>query len=237
MSVNWSNALNELVTRGAFPQAIHRLLLTGPAGTGKTSWAGFALGDVERITLHSQMPPEDLIGSLGLVGKAGATETVWHDGPAVRAMRNGMPLVIDEIDQCSPDLRCALHAICDDWSVASITLPTCEVVRPNRGFCVVATTNADPATFPAPLMSRFDLVIHCAAPASGVLDKLPAGWRDILSRSYARQDSAAWTQPVSVRSVLALQRLSRVIPLGEAAELVFGEEQGAELADAFAIAN
>src|SRR5688500_12922412 len=98
----WADILDELVKHSAIPDRVHRLLLYGPPGTGKSSWAGSAFAHVERVTLHAQMPPEDLIGSMALVARKGGTETVWQDGPAVRAMRRGSALVIDEIDQHSP---------------------------------------------------------------------------------------------------------------------------------------
>ena len=71
------------------PNRVHRVLLYGPPGTGKSSWAQSAFNKVERVTLHAQLPPEDLIGSTGLVAESGGTKTVWQDGPAVRAMRRG----------------------------------------------------------------------------------------------------------------------------------------------------
>jgi MoxR-like ATPase len=220
---NWANALNDLVSSSAVPSKIHRILLYGPPGTGKSSWAGTAFNHVERVTLHAQMPPEDLIGSMGLVGRKGATETVWQDGPAVRAMRGGLALVIDEIDQHSPELRCALHAILDDRSIAGITLPTGERVEPVDGFCVVATTNANPSTLPDALLDRFDLVLLANRPAPAVLDRLPKGFASVLSRAYDRQSVSRWTPSVSVRSILALTRLADATGLDVAAELIFGE--------------
>ena len=144
----WAQELDTLVCECAIPEQIHRILLYGAPGTGKSSWAGTAFAHVERVTLHAQMPPEDLIGSMALVASNGGTNTVWQDGPAVRAMRRGGALVLDEIDQHSPELRCALHALLDDKSIAGITLPTGERIEPAVGFCIIATTNAEPSTLP-----------------------------------------------------------------------------------------
>ena len=168
------------------------------------------------------MPPEDLIGSMALAARDGGTNTVWQDGPAVRAMRRGSALVLDEVDQHSPELRCALHAILDDRSIAGITLPTGERVEPVDGFAVIATTNADPETLPEALLNRFDLVLLANRPAA-VLDKLPRGLANVLSRAYDREHVARWTPAVSVRSVLALTRLAASTGLERAAELIFGE--------------
>jgi nitric oxide reductase NorQ protein len=179
----WADVLNELVVNSAIPDRVHRVLLYGPPGTGKSSWAQSAFAHVERVTLHAQMPPEDLIGSMALVARKGGTNTVWQDGPAVRAMRRGSALVIDEIDQHSPELRCALHAILDDRSIAGITLPTGERVEPAEGYTVIATANAEPSMLPDALLDRFDLVLLANRPIAAVLDKLPRGLASILSRA------------------------------------------------------
>lgn len=218
-----SDQLNELVRNLAIPQSVHRILLYGPPGTGKSSWAGTAFKHVERVTLHAQMPPEDLIGSMALVARKGGTETVWQDGPAVRALRRGSALVLDEIDQHSPELRCALHALLDDRSIAGITLPTGERVEPASGYCVIATTNADPSSLHNALLDRFDLVLLANRPIAAVLDTLPRGLASVLSRAYDRQQVARWTPAVSVRSILALTRLANATGLEKAAELIFGE--------------
>lgn len=221
---NWAEALKALVTAGVIPTLAHRILLHGPAGTGKSAWAARCLGECERVTLHQQMPPDDLIGCMGLTANAaGGTMTEWQDGPAVRAMRHGLPLIIDEVDQFSPELRCALHAILDDPGHVALTLPTGEVVKPKEGFAVIGTTNASPASLPAPLQSRFDLIIAANSPAQGILDSLPSGFADLVSRSYERQTVANWQTPVTVRSVLAVKRIATALGLEDATRVVFGE--------------
>ena len=231
----WAQTLDELVRESAIPDRIHRILLYGPPGTGKSTWAQTAFAQVERVTLHAQMPPEDLIGSIALVASQGGTNTVWQDGPAVRAMRRGCALVLDEIDQHSPELRCALHAILDDKSIAGITLPTGERVEPAVAFCVVATTNADPSTLPEALLDRFDLVLLADKPAPALLERLPRGFASVLNRAYDRQQVARWTPAVSVRSILALTRLADSTGMDRAAELLFGESGVDILASAAAI--
>jgi len=222
----WANTLDELVSIGALPTRVHRVLLYGPPGTGKSTWARSAFGpeNVERVTLHAQMPPEDLIGSMALVASKGGTNTVWQDGPAVRAMRRGAVLVVDEIDQHSPELRCGLHAILDDRSIAGISLPTGERVEPADGFAIIATTNENPDTLPAALLDRFDLVVLANRPIAAVLDRLPSGLARVLARTYDRQSVSRWTPAVSIRSILALTRLADATGMERAAEIVFGDD-------------
>lgn len=221
----WADVLDALVDAGAFPGSIHRVLIYGPPGTGKSTWALGAFGrdKVERVTLHAQLPPEDLIGSMGLVADNGGTSTVWQDGPAVRAMRAGKVLVLDEVDQHSPETRCALHAILDDKSIAGITLPTGERVQCADTFAIVATTNVRPDELPYALLNRFDLVLLANRPAPGIFAKLPKGMANLLQRAYDREPAYAYTPAVSVRSILALQRLAMAMPIEDAAQLVFGE--------------
>jgi MoxR-like ATPase len=228
----WADILNELVLNAVMPNRVHRVLLYGPPGTGKSSWAQSAFNNVERVTLHAQLPPEDLIGSTGLVAENGGTKTVWQDGPAVRAMRRGCALVLDEIDQHSPETRCALHAICDDRSIAGITLPTGERVEPAEGYTVIATTNAEPGTLPQALLDRFDLVLFANRPAPGVLRKLPRKLANLVARSYDNQQAQRWIPPVSVRTILALSRLAEATGEERAAELIFGDDGADILASA-----
>ena len=234
-NTSWAHTLDELVRESAIPSRIHRILLYGPPGTGKSSWAQRKFTQVERVTLHAQMPPEDLIGSMALVASKGGTNTVWQDGPAVRAMRRGTALVLDEIDQHSPELRCALHAILDDKAIAGITLPTGERVEPADGFTVIATANLEPSSLPEALLDRFDLVLLAREPAPAVLERLPRGLASVLSRAYDRQQAVRWTPAVSVRSILALTRLADSTGMDRAAELVFGESGVDILASAAAI--
>jgi hypothetical protein len=217
----WYNVLSQLVQLDIFPRVAHRVLLWGPKGTGKSSWPEHTFGAnrVERIPLHRQMFVEDLIGGVQL--KDGST--VWADGPATRCLREGKVLVLDEVDQYSPEIRSALHSILDDRAIAGVTLPTGERVRPAEGFAVVGTTNVEPSEIHEVLLDRFDLVLHADRPADGILSQLSDGARSVLTAQYGRMASSDWRMPFSARSALAMQR---IISAGHepaaAARLVFG---------------
>lgn len=219
----WYEIVNMLVDREIFPQAIHRILLYGPPGTGKSRWPSTRFENVERVTLHQSMPIEDLIGSVGLRRNEQATETVWQDGPAVRAMRNGCCLVLDEIDKHSPEMTCQLHALLDDWNMAGITLPTGERVTPKDGFCVVATSNADPEHLGEPLRERL-LPFLADKPTPDALKALPEGLGKMVTSVYESTKVARYVPALSYRSALELTRISAIVGLEEAAGIVFFEK-------------
>jgi MoxR-like ATPase len=108
-------------------------------------------------------------------------------------------------------------------------------VEPADGFTVIATTNAEPSTLPEALLDRFDIVLLAKEPAPAVLERLPRGLANVLSRAYDRQPVARWTPAVSVRSILALTRLADSTGMDRAAELVFGESGVDILASAAAV--
>lgn len=228
----WFDVLTALVQIEVIPNKAHRILLYGPPGTGKSSWASTCFATVERITLHGQMPPDDLIGSMGLVSGGGGTATVWQDGPVVRAMRNGSAIVLDEIDKASPDVVSSLFAVLDDMPIAGVTLPTGERVIPSPGYCAIATSNQSPDVLPEALRNRFDLVLLANVPHADVLRQLPRGWSNLVSRTYEDKSTLRWNPPISLRSVLVVHRLASLIDLESATELVFGSDAKDILASA-----
>ena len=58
MKTTWAQQLNHAGDGVMFPEQVHRVLLYGAPGTGKSSWAGTAFAHVERIALHPQEPQE-----------------------------------------------------------------------------------------------------------------------------------------------------------------------------------
>ena len=225
-SRQWYETLDLLVAQGAIPGVVHRILLWGPPGTGKSGWATWsALADrgVHRVTVHRDLAPEDLLGQRDLVaGPRGGTGTRWVDGPAVLAMEQGSALVLDEIaDECIA-LRNTFLGLLDDMSLAQITLPTGRIVRPAAGYVVIATTNKRPSTLYAPLLDRFDIILQCYTPSPGVLQELPAQEQALLRTCYSRTVEEAWAPGISARSVRAYSRLASKFGQQLAAEVKFG---------------
>jgi hypothetical protein len=144
-------------------------------------------------------------------------------------MRNGSVQVIDEVDQMSPEIRCAMNAFMDDLEIAGLTLPTGERVTPADGFAIVCTTNVHPSALHPIIMDRVDVVLRADTPAAGILARLPEGKRTLLANHYARMTKQEWNQPLSVRSMLASERFAPVLGEAEALEMIFGQEAAAEM--------
>ena len=193
-------------------------LLYGPPGTGKSAF--FARrGAHERLSIHETMSPDALLGTWRLERDGNATSMQWCDGPAIRAMRKGVPLIIDEVDRAGGDVVPVLHAIADDRDMAAITLPTGEVVKPADGFFVVATTNASPQELPPALLDRFGITLHADEPHPAILENLPTALRDMVQAGMASHD---WQPIVTARRVLAYMRLCQFVGNDLAAAAVFG---------------
>lgn len=117
-----------------FPVFIHSM-----SGTGKTVMVRNAAAEANRKLIRIQFTPEtdadELIGGWRLVNG----DTVFVEGPVIRAMKSGAILLCDEIDRAGNNAVLAMQSIVEG---AEAFLPkTGEVVRPAPGFTIVATAN------------------------------------------------------------------------------------------------
>lgn len=203
MAENWDDTMRRLIKDKLIPNPLYRVLLWGPPRTGK-SYAGTDLFEVgsERCTIHKQLPTEDLLGGYALVN--GTTQ--WMDGPAIRALRNGKTLVLDEVDQISPECRCILHALLDD--PAGITLASGERVKAKEGYCVIGTTNAQPSSLPPAILDRFDLILLANTLSKGLQGALGA-LANQANAVVGRDKTYNWHRPASVNLFLAAAKLRK----------------------------
>lgn len=199
----WDALMQRLVKDGTIPNPLYRILLFGPPRTGKSSIPKTLFLVHERVTMHKQLPTDDLLGGYALVDGT----TKWQDGPAVRAMRKGLCIVIDEIDHVSAECRCILHALMDD--PAGITLPTGERVSAKEGYCVIATTNQLPSALPGPVLDRFDLVLKADTLAHGLREQLGQLAKPATA-VIARDRSYNWSRPASVNFFIAVSKLRKI---------------------------
>jgi dynein-related subfamily AAA family protein len=186
----------------------HRVLCGGPPGTGKSSWSAYVWESrvAERVALTEETCPEDLLGHYVLKGH----DTLFVEGPATRAWKQGAPLVLDEIDRTSSSVVSLLHALLDDTSIARITLPTGETITPQAGFVCIGTTNAPFEALHEALLDRFEIVLHCHTPSPGAIAKMPTELRSAVSSYYRGQKAQPWSAPLSVRRGLALTAIAEL---------------------------
>jgi hypothetical protein len=143
------------ILEACLDSGLNRILLVGPPGTGKSTTAD---RDGLRVTCHEDAGPESMVGTF--IQKDG--NTVWIDGPAVCAMKQGTRIVLDEADHSSPECVSLLYALLDD--APSIMLPTGEQVKASKGYQVIGTSNSSPSDFPEAILDRFEAVIVASNP-------------------------------------------------------------------------
>ena len=112
--------------------------ITGLSGNGKTMMVEQACARAKREYIRVQITPEtdedDLIGGFRLVNG----ETVFAEGPVIKAMKAGSILLIDELDRGSNKIMC-LQGVLEGKPI--LIKKTGEIVEPATGFNVIATAN------------------------------------------------------------------------------------------------
>lgn len=125
------------------------MLLMGETGTAKTALAFH----ICRNVLHVE--PELMAGygdanSYQLMGKnvllpdgKGGTETVFVPGPMVRAIENGVPIILDEMNTMSIDLIKRLNFMVQlrPGDTFKLQEDSGKVITVKPGFCVIGTGN------------------------------------------------------------------------------------------------
>jgi MoxR-like ATPase len=210
---------------------LRTLYLHGPPGVGKT-YAGYHYGRIQRgvyaVTLTDETSAAELRGHF--IFKGG--DAVWHDGPFVRAMREGARLVINEISNASADVLALLFPVLESFETARLTLPSGETVTPSEGFHVVATDNRSPEQLPEALQDRFMAYVELTTMHPRALDTISDELREI-----ARQTIGDGDRMISARGWKHLQELSNAFEMHDACRLAFGMERGHMIADAITLAR
>lgn len=204
---NWQ--LFELATK---QPDIHRILLYGAPGTGKST-AACRLGKHYSVTLHEESCASELLGHW--IKKGEGYE--YHYGSGVLPFRDGNILVLNEIDKVSSSVMTILHALLDDKEIAHITLPTNETIHAHQSFKVVATMNGEPDELSEPLLDRFDAILKVTAPHPSAVARLSPFLQQICNNSYSTSNPA-----VSFRKLLTYDKLvKKGMDSSKAADLVF----------------
>lgn len=134
--------------------------LTGAPGTGKTALCEAAFGaELITVVISGDTEVSDLIG--GYVPD-GDTFT-WVDGPVLVAVKEGRPLLLDEIALGDPKVLSTIYALMDGRNEINVTSnPQIGVVKAQPGFFVLGATNpkAPGARMSEALLSRFSIHVE-----------------------------------------------------------------------------
>jgi nitric oxide reductase NorQ protein len=89
------------------------VMLKGPTGSGKTRFVEHMAWRLKRplitVACHEDLSATDLVGRFLLEGD----ETVWHDGPLTRAVKNGAICYLDEVVEARKDTIVIIHPLTD----------------------------------------------------------------------------------------------------------------------------
>jgi len=135
--VPWGNSksVSDVVKAGIF----FPVYISGMSGNGKTMMVEQACAKHKRQYIRVQITPEtdedDLIGGFRLING----DTVFAEGPVIKAMRKGAVLLIDEIDRGTNKIMC-LQGIMEGKPI--LIKKTGETVVPAEGFQIIASANS-----------------------------------------------------------------------------------------------
>lgn len=119
-----------------------RILLIGHTGTGKTSLieqiAAHTKQGVLRSNMNGQTTAGDFVGFWTVKGG----ETIWIDGVLPTAMREGLWLIVDEVDFAEPAILAVLTAVLEPGGQLLLKEKGNEIVAPHPSFRLFATANA-----------------------------------------------------------------------------------------------
>lgn len=210
-------------------------LLIGETGTGKTT----IVKDIAeklgkkwiRFNLTGETTVDEFVGKYVLENG----KTVWQDGVLLYAMKNGLWLIVDEINVALPEILFVLHSLLDDDKSVMVAQHEGEVVKPHKNFRFFATMNpieeyAGTKELNKAFMSRFGVIVQIHYPRpeyekavlihkAGADEELANKAIDIaITLRRAKKDGDIY-YTCSTRDLIQFCRLAKLMPINDAIQL------------------
>jgi MoxR-like ATPase len=119
-------------------EKFYPVYITGLSGNGKTLMVRETCAELGRklyrVNITQETDEDDLFGGFRLVDG----ETVWFDGPVIKAMKTGSVLLLDEVDLASTKIMC-LQPVLEGNAVLLKKIN--KIIKPEKGFNILATAN------------------------------------------------------------------------------------------------
>ena len=116
------------------------VMLKGPTGCGKTRFVEYMAYRLTRplvsVACHEDLTSSDLVGRYLLEGD----ETVWHDGPLTRAVKEGAICYLDEIVEARTDTTVVIHPLTDHRRVLPLEKKS-QMIEAHDDFMLVISYN------------------------------------------------------------------------------------------------
>jgi hypothetical protein len=126
--------LKVIVNSGIF----YPVFISGLSGNGKSFTPEQICAELKRefyrVNIQKNTNEDDLLGGFRLING----ETVWEDGPVVRAAEKGAILLLDEVDYGSAEITCLQNVL---EGKPFLLKKINRMVYPKAGFNIIATAN------------------------------------------------------------------------------------------------
>jgi len=140
MNIYYKEISNEIeIFQYAFNQKLP-IIIKGPTGCGKSRF-------VEKMSQKLNVPLiqvacNEETSAVDLQGRYLMHDgnTIWHDGPAVTAVKNGYILYLDEISEAREDVIVVIHPLADYRREIYLDKKN-EVIKASNNFMLVASYN------------------------------------------------------------------------------------------------
>jgi cobaltochelatase CobS len=119
-----------------------KIMLIGHTGCGKTSMVDQIAARCGQGALRANMNGQTTIGDFVGMWTVKGGETVWVDGVLPKAMREGLWLIIDELDFAEPAILSVLNSVLEQNGKLMLKEKGHEIVAPHADFRLFATANA-----------------------------------------------------------------------------------------------